>query len=448
MLVLIAALFGTPASGPAQQPQPAPMPAPPPGTPATLPHPETLTQPTEPPPLPLDYLENLATNYNPILRRDQAHIASARGQAVQAGLFPNPRWDTNNPWVVNGRNSLLNVGLQQEIPVMGKLRLDQAAANENTHQQELLYLQNRLVMLTNVRQQFYIVLADQRRVEVLGQMVELTRRAYETGMKRRQAGDATQTDVLLLQIDYQRTQASLRSAQAILDGDRKQLEAIVGIPGLLIRAVTGQLTGGYPVFDEPTLQGYVANQHTQIQINRSVVEQNQFQLRRAEVEPYPNPTMGPAYQFGLVPGNDQFWFNVTFNIPVWDRNQGNIRAARANVEAAVETVATARNDLLNVAANLLSQYRSALTLVTEFEQRILPNANEAARLVQQGYARGLVDLATYLQAQRTVIQANSDYVDALQSLWVNAAQVAGMLQAEQFPLPWYGPPSGPCPQPQ
>ena len=60
-----------------------------------------------------------------------------------------------------------------------------------------------------------------------------------------------------------------------------------------------------------------------------MIEQTKHQLRRAEVEPVPNPYMGPAYQYGLTPGSEQLWFNIQFAIPVWDRNQGGIRAARA-----------------------------------------------------------------------------------------------------------------------
>ena len=44
----------------------------------------------------------------------------------------------------------------------------------------------------------------------------------------------------------------------------------------------------------------------------------------------------PAYNFGLQPGSDQFWLNLTFPIPVWNLNQGNIRAARANIREALE----------------------------------------------------------------------------------------------------------------
>jgi len=68
-------------------------------------------------------------------------IEAARGTAQQAGILPNPRFDTNNPQVFNGRNTLLNVGAQMEIPVMGKRKLDQAAATEVARQTEHNYFQ-------------------------------------------------------------------------------------------------------------------------------------------------------------------------------------------------------------------------------------------------------------------------------------------------------------------
>jgi cobalt-zinc-cadmium efflux system outer membrane protein len=378
-------------------------------------------------------LEELADRVNPMLRRDQAAVESARGLAVQAALLPNPQWNTNNPWVINGRGTLLNAGFQQEIPVMGKKRLDKAAADEATRQAELTYFQNRAALHALIRQQFHVVLVDQERVRVLTRLAEIARQSHEAVVLKRKAGDATEIDVRLLQVAAERAEGARRSAAAILEGDRQQLEAIVGAPGTVRGPVQGPLTGPYPEFDERGLIAYVTRNHTQVEAALSVIRQNRVLVRRAEVEPYPNPTMGPAYQFGLVPGNDQFWLNFTFNIPVWDRNQGNIRAAKANLVAAAESADVTRLNLVNQAANLLSQYRAARAIVERFESGVLASANEAVRLAQAGYAKGVVDRATLLQTQQAAAQANSDYVDALQNLWSNATQLSGLLQLERFP---------------
>ncbi|HEY7423017.1 MAG TPA: TolC family protein [Gemmataceae bacterium] len=383
-------------------------------------------------PLTLRRLEELADQYNPILPRDRAQIDAARGTATQAGMWNNPRFDTNNPQVFNGRTTLLNVGFAQEIPVMGKKRLEQAAGNEVARQQEFALAQDRFNLFTSIRQQFYFVLADQRRIQVLTEMVQVLRRSYETGQKKLKAGESSRADVLLLQLDLQRAEANLLSARALLEGDRKQLGALVGIPGLVTGEVVGELSGDYPVFDEELLKRFATTQNTQILIAQAVIAQTKLQLRRAEVEPFPNPYLGPAYQYGLLPGAEQFWFNIQFDIPVLNRNQGGIRAAHGNVKAAQENLATIQFNLLNQAHNLFSQYQAAREIVRKFEMEILPNTRELLRLAQEGYGKGLTDFATFLQVQRSLVQANSDYVDALMNLWTNAVQLAGLLQLEKF----------------
>lgn len=384
--------------------------------------------------LTLDQLENLAQTYNPILRRDMAQIDSARGKALQAGLYPNPRWDTNNPWVFAGRNSQLNAGVMQEIVVKGKLRLDRAAANQSTRQATLLFHQNRLTLLTAVRRQFFTVLATQRRVQILIELLGITRKALETSRKLQKAGVASEIDTLLLNNDFQQIQARLHQAQALLGGQRKQLAAVVGVADVQNAKIVGDLSAARPNFDEEVVRHYAVNASTLIQFANSEITRNEILLQRAEVEPYPNVTVGPAYAFATVPhtGNNQFWFTFNFPIPVWNRNQGNILAAKAEVAAARQNLRAIQNDQLQEVADALAHYQGARQVVERYEQQILPNLRKTLRLAQEGYAKGVFDFSRYLQAQRTIVEANLNYIDALEGVWTSAARVAGLLQLEQL----------------
>jgi cobalt-zinc-cadmium efflux system outer membrane protein len=383
-------------------------------------------------PLTLQRLEELADQYHPILPRDRAQIDAARGQATQAGMWNNPRFDTNNPQVFNGRNTALNAGFQQEIPVMGKKRLDQAAANEVARQQEFNLAQDRYSLLTAIRQQFYQVLSDQQRIQVLRQMVEVLEKSYRTGEDLKKGGLAAEIDLVPLRIEWRRAVGNLQSSIRLLESDRKQLSDLVGLPGLVDRDVVGEFTGDYPIFDKEQLERYVTQQHTQVRIAQAVIAQSKTQLRRAEVEPFPNPYMGPAYQYGLVPGLEQFWFNIQFDIPVLNRNQGGIRAARGNLRASEENLVATQYNLLNQAHNLIGQYEAARAIVAEFEKNILPDSREGLQKALDAYAKRTMDLATFLTVQRSVVQANSDYLDALNNLWSNAVQLAGLLQLDRF----------------
>lgn len=381
----------------------------------------------------LEELTRLADSANPILTRDQAQIDVARGQALQASLYPNPKFDPNNPQVFAGRNSLFYAGITQEIVMKGKKQLDTAAATKVVQQSEVALAQDRFALFGAVRVQFYRVLAGQKRVEVLTQLQGIVRQALETGRKLQKAGDVARIDTLLLEIDLQKVQTDLRKADSLLDGDRKKLAAIVGVPSLRFARLIGDLDAPLPEVDEQALQAYVANQHTLIRIASLDVERNRVLLRRAEVEPWPNPVMGPAYQYGFLPGVEQFWFYVQCPIPVWDRNQGNIQAANAGIRTAGENLKTIQNDLVRQSADVLSQHRAARQRVEKYQLEILPNLRETQRLAQTGYSKGVFEFVRYLQAQRTVVEAYKDYVDALEDFWTTAAQLSALLQLESFP---------------
>jgi cobalt-zinc-cadmium efflux system outer membrane protein len=381
----------------------------------------------------LDYLTRLTLENHPLLRRDAARIDSAAGQSLQKGLYPNPRFDTNNPQVFNGKNSMFNVGFQQEIVVKGKLRLDRAAALRSQQQSQLSMVQDKYGLLTDLRSQFYTTLAAQYRVDVFNRLLKLTGSSVTIAKERAKGGTGDQTEVLLLTIDFDRTRADLANAKRVLVGEKQQLAAIVGFPGLVQENVIGALAASPPSFDEPFMERFVTNENAQVQIAKIDIDKNKILLQRAEVEPYPNLTLGPAYNYGLTKGNEQYWFNIIFPIPVSNRNQGNIQSARANVSDSVESLSAVQLDLLRQLADAFSAHRGALVQAQQYKERIIPDARESLRLARSGFEAGLFDFSVYLQAQRTLIDGSKAYVDILEKVWTTAATVAGLLQIDQFP---------------
>ncbi|HEY2250803.1 MAG TPA: TolC family protein, partial [Planctomycetaceae bacterium] len=384
--------------------------------------------------LTLEYLSTWAQDNHPLLRRDRARIVSADGSAVQAGLYPNPRWDTNNPQVFSGPNSQFNAGIMQEFVVKGKRQLDRAAALRARQQTEFAFVQDRYQLLTAIRSQFYTTLAAQVRVEVLGRLLKITEASVKTARQRYEEaliGDLT--EVKLLQIDYNKTLADLENARRVLDGERQQLAAIVGMPDLIQGRIVGTLSAATPSFDEEIMKQFITTDSALVQISKLDVEKNRILLKRAEAEPYPNITLGPAYAWGLNKGGEQYWLTVTFPIPFSDRNQGNIQAARANITDSVENMGALQLELLRHSADAFSRHRGALVQAEKYRTEIIPDSRDALRLAKSGYDNGVFDFAAFLQAQRTVMDVQKSYIDILETVWTTAADLAGLLQMDQFP---------------
>lgn len=382
----------------------------------------------------LEQASVLALEYNPILGSARAQIDSASGQAVQAGLWNNPRWDTNNPYVLaSGPNNQYNAGFQLEIPVAGKKRLDRRAADQQVRQARFDYRTDRMNMLTAVRQQFYGLLAQQRRVEISRELVEIARQAQSIAQAMKAIELQADVDVLPLALEFQRAEATLLQAERILEGRRRQLSATIGLPNLPINRVVGRLDSQFPVIDEARLRQFVVTQHPRILTARAEVDRRRILLRRAEVEPIPNPYTGPATAWGPTTQPTQFWYNFQFNIPIWNLNQGGRRAAAADVRDAQAQLSMLQNSLLRQAAESYARYRAAHTLAERYGQQILPLAVRNQELNREAYEKKEFEPLRYLVAQRLLTESYLEYVDALEEVWNAAADLGNLMMIEEFP---------------
>ncbi|MBL9122476.1 MAG: TolC family protein [Planctomycetaceae bacterium] len=382
----------------------------------------------------LDELSELAMNQNPAIREAWAQIRSARGAAIQAGLYPNPTVNASSPQLA-GSDSQYNAFLTQEFVTKGKLRLSRSAAMRAAQQAELQYVRRRFDILTTVRAQFYSALIAQQRVEVLKNLVVIANASRESADKLERVGEGTRTDSLLLKIEQDRAEIALENGNTLLAAAYQQLATAVGEPNLSITAVRGDVTLVLPDYEYQALQAGVVTQNALAQVAQLEISRSRILLQRAIVEPFPNVIAMGGYQRQVndAPVLNQGLFQVTMPFPLWNRNQGNIASAQANVTAAAGQLGRVQNELSQRAAQALAEYRTAGQLVDRYEKEILPRANELLKIAQQGYAAGQFDFLRLLQAQRVLLETNLTYVNAQESRWQAAAQIAGLLQIEQFP---------------
>ena len=164
------------------------------------------------------------------------------------------------------------------------------------------------------------------------------------------------------------------------------------------------------------------------------IRKTQIQLRRALVEPRPNFNIQAGYQYSVEkPLQDQGYGQFSMAVPLWNRNQGGIRAAQAETARATATLQRVENDLSQQAAAALGTHAAAVERVAVYEQRILPKARSVFDQSQKLFEQGQTDFLRLLQSQRTLVEADLGYLDAQEARWSSAAAIAGLLQVEQFP---------------
>jgi len=397
-----------------------------------------------PSPKTLPEFVDLALQSHPKLREALAAVEAARGRAVQARLYPNPLAAAGSPQLVAPGSGAANGGsgastqyysiVSQDVVTAGKLRLSQQAALREVQKAEYQLVRARFDVLRDVRQGFYSLLVAQRRVEIYKLLLDIAKRSYEIGRQLAEAGEGTKADVLFWSIERDRAEVRLLNASVLIETGRRQLATAIGLPRADIGRIEADLFQKLPNFDLKALQEAVVRLNARPRAAEADIARTQWALERAVVQPIPNVNLMGGYQREInYPPSNQGLFQVTMAVPLFDRNQGNIRSARADIASSRATLRTIELDLANQAAQAIANYRTSQRLAAWYEQYILPKARETVQLTQTLYGRGEVTFLSLLQAQRILTETELAFVEAQLDRWTGAVQIADLLQLQQFP---------------
>ncbi len=379
-----------------------------------------------------DYVAQ-AERLHPRLRSAREAIEMARGQAVQVRLYPNPVIAGFTPQAA-GSDSQWSGTVAQDIVTAGKLRLQQQAALREVRRTEFEYVRARFDVLTGVRQSFYSLLVAQRRAQIYRMLLEISKRSYDIGTQLADAGEGTKADTLFWSIEYDRARVRVLNADVVVETSRRELAAATAVPRESIPWVEGDLFADLPDFELPGLQEAVMQANAKPRAAEAEVARARWALDRARVQPIPDVNLTGGYQRQVdFPPQDQGIAQVMLEVPLFDRNQGNIRSARADIAKAQADLRTIELDLALQTAQVMAEYRTAQRMVAWYEEAILPKARETVRIMQQLYSQGEVNFLRLLEAQRILTETELTFVDAQEQRWTGAVAIADLLQLEEFP---------------
>jgi cobalt-zinc-cadmium efflux system outer membrane protein len=109
----------------------------------------------------------------------------------------------------------------------------------------------------------------------------------------------------------------------------------------------------------------------------------------------------------------------------FNRNQGGIAAAKAEVESARQELARIKLQLERDLAGLFRDYTIARVLVQQYKTEMLPRAEQAYSLYRANYQKMAGAYPQVLISQRTLFQLEADYVQALENAWQNVVVIRG-----------------------
>lgn len=384
-------------------------------------------------PLSLESLQQIALEHNPALARAEALTEAAHGRWMQAGLRPNPTVGYSGQQLGSGGVAeQQGVLVGQKFILGGKRQLDRAIAEQGIQraQQHRAVLRQRV--LTDVATGYYNLLTVQRRLELAGELVEISNQAVKAAEARLKADVGTRSDLLQSRIEANSTAVLLRQSRNDHLYAWRSLAAVLGTPNATPQPLAGQLEDAIPDLNWEESRNRLLTESPEIAAARINVQRAQWVVQRAHAEVVPDVEVQGVFQRDNSTGSNNGNLQVTLPLPLWNRNQGGIYRADSELIAAQQAVQRVELHIERRLADVFRRYINARYLAESYAKEILPSAKENMELVLKLYQAGEVGSLNLITAQRTYFQTNMKHFQALREMRQAANEIEGLLLSDSL----------------
>lgn len=392
----------------------------------------------------LEQAEKLAHETNPTLRQAEAEIRAAKAREQQARFYPNPSIGYTGDEIRGGSVGGGKQGffVQQVIVTGGKLGKSREVFGKEVRLSEIEAEEQRTRVETAVKIAFLRVLAAQEWLDARRDLAKIAENAAQTQRELMNTGQSDESEVLEAEVEAARMRTAALMRENTLREEWRSLCAVIGQPDLPLATVVGDLERGWPELNEEEAVEAIARQSPAIQIALAATGRAEAILARAKSEPIPDIRVrgGLEYNHETL-GSAPFakgWEGLaeaSVELPLFNRNQGNIGAAQADLDRSRQENARVSLTLRERAATVVDEYANAKLMAAEYRDEILPRARKAYGLLVQKYGQMLASYPRVLDSQRKLYDLQIEYIAALQGVWTNGLALQGFLLTDGLEAP-------------
>jgi cobalt-zinc-cadmium efflux system outer membrane protein len=292
-----------------------------------------------------------AIDHHPLLRVRQYEVEAARARLITARLLPNPHlmFEVENPAAANAVGSgppELVARLMFTIPLGPKRELRSAVAQTDIRQTKLAMSREVKQVLAEAADAAVAVLALEEKVALYGRLAALAGEVVTAQKQRFEIAAVPYRNLVLVELSANRIELARQDTIAMLDQAKVRLARAMGLSDGLPPAIEGQLLAEPVRFSPlPAVLARAAAVAPQLAQSRAIVERSDQQLALEKWKAVPDVAVGPRLAGDLAsPAPESLAARVEVDLPIFDRNQGHIAEAAADLHAN-----SARNDLVQVA---------------------------------------------------------------------------------------------------
>lgn len=358
-----------------------------------------------------------ALNYNPSLKAAFVEIEARHGEEAQAAVKPNPELllSVENFGGTRDRAGFQSAEETLEISQLVELGDKRLARLTLAHQEAAVagwdFEAARTQVVTNAAQAFVMVLASQKRIEVLRKAVAIAEKTQSGVSARIEAGKVSPIELDRVKVGTARAAAAVKTEQAKLEAAKLKLASFWGVSANDFTTAQGRLASKTTVPTASRLKSFLEGNPSIARWSDEIGKRTaQLNLERSKA--VPDVKVGAGVRRENDTNATSFVASVSMPLQIFDRNTGSIQAAERRIAKAEFDATAARGDVSATLFEALGLLSVAAAQVRSLEREVVPAAERAFAATEIGYAEGKLDLLNVLDTQKSVFEARLDLVNA------------------------------------
>lgn len=371
--------------------------------------------------LSLEAAVQMALRQNPLLRAAEAEVAASRGAIDQAGVLPNPSLGVDQE-DTRRETRTTTIMLSQAFELGGK----RAARVQLAHSGRNLAMAELATREADVRagtiQAFFDALIAQERVKVAEESLGIAASGAAAAARRVTAGKVSPTEETRARVAEAASRIELRQAQADYQSALRALSLVMGVT----EGALGQLDGRADTVPQPPTHASIAQRLSQAPALRRAQSEVQrasaaYELERARR--IPDVTVSLGVKRAPEIGRNQPMISVSVPLPLFDTNNGALLETLRRRDAAQALAKAEEQRIRSEVLQNIDQLQARASEAQALRQDVLPGARSAYEAASRGFELGKFSFLEVLDAQRTWLQARTQYLQSLAEVHRAAAEL-------------------------
>ncbi|MGA7616697.1 MAG: TolC family protein [Thermoanaerobaculia bacterium] len=359
-----------------------------------------------------------ALSHNPALAAAREQVAQARAGVVIAGAFADPSIALDVAGQTRalslGSGNANDAGIGWTVPFPGKTGMRRAVATADLRASEFSLDQLRQQIASDAAQAYDAILVAMQHRDDIRQSRDLANDFLAKTEHRFKAGTVPKLDVLKAEVDVSQAGNDLIASERAVDTARATLNRIMGRSGAAPLTVTDTLDVPPPLPPGEELQKLAEASRPEIQGLAAQLQGAHTATRLAREYWAPDIDVG-LERNGADGVPASYTTSVGFGVPLffWQHQRGEVASARHRERELAADVADLRAEISLEVENAWTSASTALRQAIFIRDHLLPEAREVYRVASVSYGLGGSSALELLDAKRVLLDAESQYAEAL-----------------------------------